>query len=98
MSDTFATAPAKVLGAARLIKLYASRGDVGEDEGEGNTLYLFHAMEQSISPWEVCYIGCAMLARHEMRAVPGKQIGGKNCEPDLSAIHDALREIGIWKS
>ena len=98
MSNIGKPAPMPVCAAAGMIKVYAARFDVGEDDEEGNTLYLFHAMDQSICPWEVCYIGCAMLARHQSRTLPGKQLGQPGCDPDLTAIRDSLRAIGIWQS
>ena len=98
MSNTRKPAPMAVGAAAGMIKVYAARFDVGTDEDEGNTLYLFHAMEQSICRWEICYIGCAILARHQSRALSGELLGEQDCDPDLSAIYNALREIGIWRS
>ena len=97
MSNTRKPAPMPVCAAAGMIEVYAARFDVGTDEDEGNTLYLFHAMQQSICPWEICYIGCAMLARHRSRALPNELPGEPDCDPDLTSIRDALRQIGLWR-
>lgn len=87
--------PTPVDQAARLVRAYAAEWDAETDEDA--PIHLLKAVGQALDSREVCYIGCAILSRHQSLADASYRLDAPNCDPDVTTMRNLLEAVNFWR-